>query len=103
MSDARNVIALRPAVAEPERITALESQVAVLIVAVAELRAEIDALKPPPRFTIPPTWLTVKRAAALSGYAPPTVSEWARERKITSNKIGGRRYVDPSSLPRKGT
>jgi hypothetical protein len=95
-----SVIALtRPSTDDPDRTRVLEAQVATLIAVVAEMRGELDALKPPPRFTIPPGWLTVKRAAALCGFAEPTVSEWARKRKVTSLLVGGRRYIDPSSLP----
>jgi hypothetical protein len=68
---------------------------------IAELRAEVEALKPAPRFTIPATWLNVKNAAAHCGYAEPTISEWTRKRRLTFLKIGGRLFIDPTSLPKR--
>jgi hypothetical protein len=92
------VIALtRPSTDDPDRTRVLEAQVATLIAVVAEMRGELDALKPPPRFTIPPGWVPIKQASC--SFALSTVHQWARKRKITSIIIGGRRYIDPASLP----
>jgi hypothetical protein len=88
----------------PARPAAEPSDHDLLVCALAELaalRAEVEALKPAPRFTIPANWLNVKNAAALCGYAEPTVSEWARELKVTYIKVGGRYYIDPASLPKR--
>ena len=59
--------------------------------------AEIEGRLPKPRFTIPPGWVPIKKASG--SFALSTVHQWARERKITSMKVGGRRYVDPNSMP----
>jgi hypothetical protein len=66
---------------------------------IAALRAEVDALKPAKRFTIPPGWVPIKKASG--SFAPSTIHQWARERKVMSIKVGGRRYIDPSSLPKR--
>lgn len=107
------IVAFRaPRLGEPT-VAELTEQVGVLAQLVIELAcqgdelrrrlAEIETRVPKPRFTIPPAWVNVKNAAALCGYAAPTVSEWARARKIVSIKIGGRRYIDPGSLPPKAS
>jgi hypothetical protein len=62
--------------------------------------AALDGRMPSPRFEIPKGWIVVKEAAARSGYSAPTVYRLVRKGRIVGAPLGGRVYIDPSSLPK---
>ena len=86
--------AFRPPADDP-RIGDLEARVAAL----AAIVAEHDARLPKRRFAVPPHYCTIKEGAALCGYSAPSLYRLARARVVTSIKVGGRRFIDPSTLP----
>jgi len=105
------VVPLRHPAGEPS-VASLEAQIAALTEAVAELARDRDLMRerladletrvPPPRYEVPAHYVTVKAAADISGFAVPTIYQWARKGRIKSAPdVGGRRFVDPTSFPRR--
>ena len=58
----------------------------------------IEARLPPPRFEVPPGWITIGRAAGQCGYSEESLYRWVRTGAARGVKVGGRVFVDPSSL-----
>jgi hypothetical protein len=72
----------------------------------AEQTARIAALEsrmPAPPFEIPAGWLRAKQASALCGYAPSSIYRFVRNSRIVGAPFGGNIFVDPASLPVKGS
>jgi hypothetical protein len=65
--------------------------------------ASLEARSPPPPFEIPANWIVAKRASTLCGYSLPSIYRFFHDGLIVGIKHGLNTFVDPSSLPAKGS
>jgi hypothetical protein len=101
------------ALLDRDRIARLEEMLAALLdraaardaenIVLAARLAAIESRVPAPRFEVPDGWLMAKQAAPACGYAASTLYRWVRQGKIVGGPYGGNVYIDPTSLPVKGS
>jgi hypothetical protein len=105
-----NVVQLSPAAPPALSDHDLLMQTISLVVSLTrhtiEQAARIAALEsrvPPPPFEIPSHWIMAKQAAGACGYSLPSIYRFFHSGRIVGISHGRNIYIDPGSLPKKGS
>jgi hypothetical protein len=69
----------------------------------SERIAALEARVPAPPLEIPAHWVVPKVAAYLTGYSRQSIYRFFRNRDAQGIERGGSIFIDPDSLPKKGS